>query len=395
VQRRDGKTNRERTGHSWSLVGAQIRPLALRVSLADRHDFMCTERCSRAMMLIFAETALVALGAPRLRFDIIVPAHEEEQGILATVRSVSSVAYPAPLRRVIVVADNCTDATARVASEAGAVVWERNDPTRRGKGHALAFGFARSVADGFADAVVVVDADSIVSRNLLEAIAARIDRGAAVVQAYYGVRNPLASWRTRLLAIAFAMFHGVRSSARERLGLSVGLRGNGMSFTIAALREVPYDAFSVVEDVEYGLRLGHRGYRVQYAAEAQVLGDMVAGRVGSAAQRRRWEGGRAALARAHAFPTLRAAVARRDPILFDLAVDLVLPPLAYVSAFVAWGLAVSVSLSYGAGRMLASTGMYGASALAIAIHVGRGWWISGMGWRGLEALALAPVFLFL
>ena len=78
-----------------------------------------------------------------------------------------------------------------------------------------------------------------------------------------------------MMTIALATFHGVRSLARERLGLSCGLRGNGMGFSKAVLRANPYSAFSIVEDLEYGLQLGYAGFRVQYVHEASVLGQMV------------------------------------------------------------------------------------------------------------------------
>ena len=59
---------------------------------------------------------------------------------------------------ILVVADNCTDATAVVARAAGAQVAERTDLTLRGKGHALAF--ARAVlADDPPDVIIVMDAD--------------------------------------------------------------------------------------------------------------------------------------------------------------------------------------------------------------------------------------------
>src|SRR5262249_40397740 len=101
----------------------------------------------------------------------------------------------------------------------------------RGKGYALSCAFEHSLREGLADAVTVVDADTTVSANLLRAFAARIARGADAVQADYAVQNPNASWRTRLLRIAFGSFHVLRSLARERFGLSSGLRGNGMCFT--------------------------------------------------------------------------------------------------------------------------------------------------------------------
>src|SRR6516164_7739806 len=91
------------------------------------------------------------------RFDVIVPAHDEEGGISATVRSLLGVEYPAEKRRVVVVADNCTDSTAARAREAGATVLVRVDHERRGKGYALAHAFEHTLAEGAAEAVVVVD----------------------------------------------------------------------------------------------------------------------------------------------------------------------------------------------------------------------------------------------
>jgi hypothetical protein len=151
-----------------------------------------------------------------------------------------------------------------------------------------------------------------VSPNLLRAFARRFEAGAHAVQASYGVRNARASWRTRLLVIALALFHVLRSLGRERLGLSVGLRGNGMGLSREVLRRVPHDAFSIVEDVEYGLQIGEAGYRVHHVAEAEVRGDMAEREGASRAQRRRWERGRRALARAYGPRLFREALARRD-----------------------------------------------------------------------------------
>ena len=117
------------------------------------------------------------------------------EGVVANLRKLD---WPADGFRVLVVADNCTDSTAALARTAGAEVLERHDPARRGKGYALDFAFHTSQALGWADAVVVVDADTEVSANLLEAFAGRIDDGAKAIQAHYGVLNPQASWRTRL-----------------------------------------------------------------------------------------------------------------------------------------------------------------------------------------------------
>ena len=99
--------------------------------------------------------------------------------------------------------------------ERWAEVLERQNQELRGKGYALAFAFEKLLAEGTTDAVVVVDADTIVSAHLLDAYAARLAAGAVAVQAHYGVQNPNASWRTRLMRIALAMFHQVEQQVED------------------------------------------------------------------------------------------------------------------------------------------------------------------------------------
>mgnify|MGYP001215703738 CR=1 FL=1 len=321
-------------------------------------------------------------------FDIVVPAHNEAAGIASTVKSLLQLDWPADKRRVVVVADNCSDDTARLAREAGAVVLERQSDTHKGKGYALQYAFERLEGD----AVVVVDADTKVTPNLLRAFAARIQKGAQACQAYYGVDNVSASWRTTLMAVAFAMFHRVRGRARENLKLSCGLKGNGMCFTRALLQKVPHDAFSVVEDLEFGIRLGKAQERVWYVDEGQVFGEMVSSESASRSQRVRWESGRKAMVRAHVGPLLREAIAKKSAVLLDLAVDLLIPPLSYLGiGAVALGLA---------GAVLAVTGHAGTYSLtaatlclaALGLYAFRGWWLSQTGLRGLGMLAAAPLY---
>ena len=351
-------------------------------------------RAPEAPLRFTEHRSSTASGPPeaRVRFDIVVPAHDEEAGIAATIASLRALDYPEDRRRIIVVADNCTDATAERAEAAGAEVLVRHDPARRGKGYALAHAFAAIEAEGVADAVVVVDADTTVSPGLLRAFARRFEAGAHAVQASYGVRNPDASWRTRLLVIALALFHVLRSLGRERLGLSAGLRGNGMGFTREVLRQVPHGAFSIVEDVEYGLLLGEAGHRVHFVPEAIVLGDMATKGGGAKTQRRRWERGRFELAKTKGPRLLEGAIARRDPVLFDLALDLLVPPLASLVLVTVAGAAASLVIVALGGPMWPSVPWLLAAA-CIAVYVLRGWALSGAGARGLvDLFVLAPAY---
>ncbi len=332
-------------------------------------------------------------AAPRARFQIIVPAHDEASGIADTVGSLRAIDYPRELFEVVVVADNCQDDTAARARRAGAKVLERRDDERRGKGYALAHAFERCISEGNADAVVVIDADTVVSPNLLRAFDDRLRRGAKAVQADYSVRNPNTGWRTQLMAIAFGMFHVVRSAGRESLGVSCGLRGNGMCFAIALLQEVPHDAFSIVEDLEYGIRIGERGHRVHYAGEAHVYGEMVSSEKASRSQRERWEGGRWQMAERYGLPLLRRALRERSPLLADLAMDVLVPPLSTLVAATAAGIAASAAVSIVTLRPNLALVLFSASGVFLTAYVVRGWQVSGTGARGLACLAGAPAYM--
>jgi cellulose synthase/poly-beta-1,6-N-acetylglucosamine synthase-like glycosyltransferase len=327
-----------------------------------------------------------------LRFDVIVPAHDEAAGITRTVSSLQRLAWPRDAFRIIVVADNCTDDTAAIAATAGAHVLERHDLQLRGKGHALNYAFAHSAREGWAQAVVVVDADSEASANLLSAIAARIESGAHAIQAHYDVLNPQASWRTRLMTIAMGAFHTVRSRAREHLRLSCGIRGNGWCVTHELLRQIPYRAFSLTEDIEYGIDLGLRGHRVHYCDDAQVYGEMVSSSKTAGSQRRRWEQGRFQLIRERTLPLLRLALSRRSPVCLDLALDLLVLPLSYLGLnIVALALASAVA-GWLDPRMYAGVWVAAVCMACVLAYFLRGWMLSGTGSRGLGALLWIPAF---
>ncbi len=345
------------------------------------------------LTLFSARASPLPPASRRQRFDIVVPAHNEALVIARTLAGLQAVDWPAERFRIIVVADNCDDETAAIARAQGAVVLERRDESLRGKGYALKHAFEYSRTHGWADAVAVVDADAVVSRNFLTAIGAHLDRGEHAVQVHYGVLNPDASWRTRLMTIAQGAFHIVRSRARERLRLSCGVRGNGWCVTHQTLRRVSYEAFSLSEDVEYGVALGLAGVRVAYADDAHSDAEMVAGEQASRRQRQRWEHGRLQLIRSKTGALLGASVRKPSLVCFDLALDLLILPLSFVvlNLLVLLGLA-SIAAAMGF-EVTAWLWLCLTCALALLLYVLRGWQLSGIGLRGVLDLARAPFYL--
>lgn len=267
-----------------------------------------------------------------LGLAVVIPARDEDAQIASTVRSVQACDYDADRRRIIVVADNCSDRTAAVARAAGGEVWERTDPVRRGKGHALAWAFDRVLQDDSIQVVCVIDADCKPSRNLLSVVAGRVETGADAVQVPYLVSNSERAAATALRWAGFALFNVVRPLGRERLGLSSGLLGTGMAFSRRLLLSSPWQAFSFAEDREQHMRWVLDGARVTFAPEAEVCSPAPAAAAGIQAQEQRWESGRLALAARLSPRLLARSVRRRSLLALDGALEPILPPQSLLLA---------------------------------------------------------------
>lgn len=331
---------------------------------------------------------------------VLIPAHNEELVLVATLTSLIQQSYPREHFEIVVVADNCTDTTAELARQREVSVFERVDPEKRGKGYALEWAMARLwERERKPDAVVIVDADTKVASNFLLVMAGRLFEGVApaqwaghqrVLQGRYGVLNGAESWRALLMEGAFELVNHIKPLGRSALGFSVGLKGNGMGFTRAVLEAAPWRGHSITEDIDYGLDLLlHQRLAVGYLPEAVVRAQMPNSAGQAASQRARWERGRYRLLRERALPLLWAGLRRGDLRLVDASFDLVVPPLAELAALHAawlgltflglkmgtlvgaWPLVPLVSLACYAGYILgglrvaeASPAVYGALARA-------------------------------
>jgi 1,2-diacylglycerol 3-beta-glucosyltransferase len=282
-----------------------------------------------------------ALRAPRkteqlgtkagVRFLICVPAHNEEKLLPELLRNLQGLDYPQALFAVHLVADNCTDRTAAIAREYGAVVYERFNDELRGKGYALQWLLGQIWETAVPhDAILILDADSIVSPNFLQVMAARIARGEQAVQAYYAVRDPGESSSAGLRYAALAVLHFLRPQGRMVLGGSAGLKGNGMVFTADLLRRHQWSA-SLTEDIEYHMALIQDGVRVTFAPDAIVWAEMPDSLDSSQTQNARWERGRMEMIRNYVPRLLQRGLRERNFMLVDAAVEQLIPPFSVLT----------------------------------------------------------------
>lgn len=323
----------------------------------------------------------------RLRFCVLVPAHDEEHGIGATVGSLLALDFPRDRFEVVVVADNCSDRTAEAAAAAGARVLRRDDPTGRGKGHALAWAIPEVLScEPAPDAIVVVDADCSASANLLEAFDARMRTGAVAVQAGNGVSNADASPTAALRFAAAVLINEVRPRGKAALGLSCGLMGTGMAFRRELLERHPWTATGRIEDREYHLELVADGERVEFAPEAGVLSATPETLRAAREQALRWESDRFALARRWGPRLVAGGVRRGDARRLHAAAEPLVAPQAALALGNVVALAAAAALGARRATRLAAGGMLGQ-----AVYVIGGLALAGAPPAVFAALLRAPV----
>lgn len=321
---------------------------------------------------------------------VLIPAHDEERGITATLDALRDMAPP--LTRLIVVADNCTDHTARIARDMGAEVIERNDPHNRGKGFALAFG-RNFLASGTApDVVIVLDADCRLSPGSILALSRAALGLRAPVQAVNLIAPDLsAPPMVQISSFAMVVKNLFRSRGMQRLGGAALLTGTGMAFPWQLFAKAELATGSIVEDLSLGIemiRAGHAPFLVEDAhvrSAPAALGDALE-------QRRRWEHGFLDTLQRRSLPVLLGGIRRTAASEILLGLHLLVPPVALLIA-----LAASAMLP------LAWLGTLGAGWLPfvvlatllgiVIILVGAVWLIGGRPFLSGKALLRAPFYI--
>lgn len=323
---------------------------------------------------------------PRPRAVVVVPAHDEQAGIAATVTALLPLLGADD--RLVVVADNCGDLTAAAARAASAEVIERHDSTSRGKGFALGFALDHLEAAP-PDVVIVVDADCRMSSDGLAILAREAMASNRPVQAEYVLAtSEHPTPRGVLSALAVLVRNRVRPQGLRRLGLPSQLTGSGMAFPWGVLRAAPHPGANLVEDLVMGLELALAGHAPLMCPAVRVSSELPEGDDVALGQRRRWEHGQLATLLRYAPRMIGRGLRRGRADLLALGLDLCVPPLALLVTLVGATALGTFALAAvpGGSRVPVTVSVLALSGLAISVL---GAWIK----FGRDTLPLRYAFL--
>lgn len=187
------------------------------------------------------------------RYAVLICAHNEEAVVGSLIESLLAMSYSKEYYDIFTICDNCTDSTAQVVQQAGAIAMERTDIEKRGKAFGLEWMFdileeKRQKGDAY-DAYVILDADNLVNIQFLDEINLKMNQGYEILQAYLGCKNPNDTWVTKCYSISYWLSNINYQNAHSKLGLSAQMGGTGMIIRPSVLKEVGWRTDSLTEDL--------------------------------------------------------------------------------------------------------------------------------------------------
>jgi len=281
--------------------------------------------------------SLIALTGKRIldfathrkrKFAIVLHTHNKEKAISGSLYSMSGFVYPKNMYDLIVVADNCTDNSAQVARSLGAIVLERTDTKKRGKGYALKWAFDQILQwDKQYEAIIIFDSDSYVSGNYLEVMNYYLEKGSEVIQGSDLPIQKSGEWNSQAAGFGFILDRHLKPMGKKVLGFDMRFYGSGVCISIDILHRLPELIWSLKKEVEFGLRLLLDGVKIDFAPEACVWTQKTSNLKNGDPEFKQWKVDGYTTIRKYAPKLLVASIRKRSFRYLDTLIDLITPPL--------------------------------------------------------------------
>lgn len=226
------------------------------------------------------------------RYGIIVSCKDEENVIARLINSIREADYPQDKLDIYVIAHNCSDNTAKVARNLGALVIEDNNKEENTLGQAYHFAFPRIKNKDEYDGFIFFNADNTVKKDYFQKI------NDAFV--YYGCKATVTTFRNSLninqgyLPATYAMYFGTSCLLcfQGRDNFNVNGRVTGCGFVIPKDRvKDGWNYLSMTEDIEYSSNTTLLGEEIHFCHDAVFYDEQPTKWSVVWHQRRRWAKG--------------------------------------------------------------------------------------------------------
>ncbi|MBE6708287.1 MAG: glycosyltransferase [Ruminococcaceae bacterium] len=227
------------------------------------------------------------------KYAILVAARNEETVIGNLIDSIAEQDYDKDLVTVFVVADNCTDNTAQIAREKGAICYERSDPDHRTKGYAVQY-LVERIKEDFGietfEGYFLFDADNLLRQDYITRMNESFDAGEKIITSYRNTKNFGDNWISASYGIHWLRTVRNEHRARSLFRLATRIQGTGFLFASEIIKD-GWNYTSLTEDRAFCADAVANGYEITYNHDAIFYDEQPVSMKIAMRQRIRWAKG--------------------------------------------------------------------------------------------------------
>ena len=260
------------------------------------------------------------------KIAILIAARNEEKVIGELLRSIENQDYDKKHLKTVVIADNCTDSTAKIAKNHGATVFERFNKEKIGKGYALDFAIGNLRKNGeweTIDGVIVLDADNILTENYVSEMNKTFSDGYEVFTSYRNSKNYGDNWISAGYGLWYIRESKFLHYARMLLRSSCAISGTGFFVSKKILDKFNgWKFYLLTEDIEFSIFSIINGVKIGCCIDAELFDEQPITFHQSYKQRLRWSKGFFQVWKKHGKELIRGIFKHRKFAFFDMTMNI-------------------------------------------------------------------------
>ena len=270
------------------------------------------------------------------RYAVLISARNEENVISTLVDSIHRQSYPQELIDVYVIADNCTDKTAEMAQNAGAIVFVRNDMDNVGKGYALDYALHRifkEKGEDFYDGFMVFDADNILDTDYIKSMNQTFSDGHRIITSYRNSTNYGTNWISAGYALWYIRESKFLNYSRMLLHTGCAISGTGFLVHKDVIKRIGgWKFFLLTEDIEFSIANAMAGEKIAYCKDAILYDEQPVTFKQSWTQRLRWARGFLQVFGKYGTKLIKSIFTKKSTTCYDMAMTIL--PMIFMTLFI-------------------------------------------------------------